>query len=92
MGYSREEQETTLVFDSSTGLWSVYSTVPKHIRKLAKLGDFKVIESENFKPIAVQGTLHEKQISMRQVRNLTDEQKEAAKRRGELLAAARAKG
>ncbi len=31
MIYSREEQETTLVFDYSTGQWNVYSTVPKHI-------------------------------------------------------------
>lgn len=35
MTYSREEQETTLVFDNSTGQWNVYSTVPKHIRKLS---------------------------------------------------------
>ena len=33
MGYSRDEQETSLVFDNSTGEWTVYSTVPKHIRK-----------------------------------------------------------
>ena len=35
MGYSRDEQETSLVFDNSTGDWTVYSTVPKHIRKLS---------------------------------------------------------
>jgi hypothetical protein len=86
MGYSREEQETTLVFDNSTGVWSVYSTVPKHIRKLSNLTELLVLESENDRPIAVKGVLTEKQVSMKKERVLTDEQKE---RQASTLAKAR---
>lgn len=81
MGYSREEQETTLVFDNSTGKWSVYSTIPKHIRKLANLTELFVIESENDRPIAVRGELNEKQVSMKKERIYTDEQRQKAAER-----------
>ncbi|KZR60408.1 hypothetical protein [Pseudobacillus badius] len=87
MGYSREEQETTLVFESSTGKWSVYSTVPKHIRKLTNLTELTVLESEDGRPIAVQGELNEKQVSMKKERVFTEEQKQKAADR---LAKARA--
>lgn len=78
MGYSREEQETSLVFDNSTGEWAVYSTVPKHIRKLSNLTKLIVIESEDDRPIAVKGILSEKQVSMRNLRVMTEEQKQKA--------------
>lgn len=81
MGYSREEQETTLVFDNSTGDWSVYSTVPKHIRKLSNLCELNVLESEDGRPIAVRGILSEKQVSMKKQRVLTDAQRQAAAKR-----------
>ncbi|MGE6379940.1 hypothetical protein [Peribacillus muralis] len=81
MGYSREEQETSLVFDNSTGEWTVYSTVPKHIRKLTNLTELIVLESEDDRPIAVRGTLTEKQVSMKKERVYTDEQRERAAER-----------
>ncbi|MFJ7831780.1 hypothetical protein ACIQXU_16335 [Peribacillus sp. NPDC097284] len=81
MGYSRDEQETSLVFDNSTGDWTVYSTVPKHIRKLSNLIELFVIESEDDRPIAVRGTLTEKQVSMKKERVYTDEQRERAAER-----------
>lgn len=81
MGYSREEQETSLVFDNSTGKWTVYSTVPKHIRKLANLTELIVLESENDRTIAVRGILTEKQVSMKKERIYTDEQKERVAKR-----------
>ncbi|MBT2615310.1 MULTISPECIES: hypothetical protein [unclassified Bacillus (in: firmicutes)] len=81
MAYSREEQETSLVFDNSTSNWTVYSTVPKHIRKLANLTELIVLESEDDRPIAVRGTLTEKQVSMKKERVYTDEQRERAAER-----------
>ncbi|MDN4525346.1 hypothetical protein [Fictibacillus fluitans] len=78
MGYSREEQETTMVFDNSTGKWSVYSTVPKHIRKLSNLTEISVLETEEGRPLAIKCTLSEKQVSMKQVRVMSEEQKQAA--------------
>ncbi|AOH53334.1 hypothetical protein ABE28_003140 [Peribacillus muralis] len=84
MAYSREEQETSLVFDNSTGEWTVYSTVPKHIRKLSKLTELFVLESEDDRPIAVRGTLTEKQVSMKNIpkkREMTEEQRQQAAER-----------
>jgi hypothetical protein len=78
MGYSKDEQETVLNFDNSTGTWSVYSTVPKHIRKLTKLTEVFVIESEDGRPIAVKGNLSEKQVNMKKERVMSEEQRKAA--------------
>ena len=82
MAYTKSEQETSLVFDNETGNWSVYSTVPKHIRKLMTLGDMKVIEKENDRPIAIQGVLKEKQVSMKKIRVITEETKEKLRLNG----------
>lgn len=76
MAYQKEEQETVLVFDYSTGEWTAYSTVPKHIRKLMNIGEMNIIESEDDHPIAVQGKLSEKQVSMKKLREYTDEQRQ----------------
>lgn len=32
--YDKEEQETVIVFEQSSKLWDIYSTVPKHIKRL----------------------------------------------------------
>ncbi|MEK4501186.1 hypothetical protein [Bacillus sp. FSL R12-0069] len=76
MAYSREEQETTLVFDNSTKEWMVYSTVPKHIRKLSNLCELQTLEEENGQIIAVKGVLQEKQVSMKQIRVMSEEQRQ----------------
>ncbi|MFJ7585623.1 hypothetical protein [Bacillus cereus] len=81
MAYSKEEQETTLVFDYSTGLWTVYSNVPKHIRKLTELCDLKTLETEEGRLIAVQGVLTEKQVTMKKERVMSEEQKQKAAER-----------
>lgn len=88
MGYTREEQETTLVFDNSTGEWMVYSTVPKHVRKLQQITEVFTLESEEDRPIAIKGVLNEKQVTMKAIRVLSEEQKAAA---AERLAKARGK-
>lgn len=76
MGYSKDEMETTLAFDYETGKWNVYSTVPKHIRKLMEIGDMKVIEKEDERPIAIKGVLNEKQVTMKKERIITEEQRQ----------------
>jgi len=81
MAYPREEQETTLVFETSTGKWSVYSTVPKHIRKLSNLCELQTLEEEDGQQIAVKGVLDEKQVSMKKIRVLSDEQRKQAAER-----------
>ncbi|MBZ4221918.1 MULTISPECIES: hypothetical protein [Bacillus cereus group] len=81
MTYSREEQETTLVFDNSTGEWNVYSTVPKHIRKLSNLCELQTLEEEDGRPTAVKGILQEKQVTMKNLRVMTEEQRQKAAER-----------
>ncbi|MEH7249216.1 hypothetical protein V7114_20865 [Neobacillus niacini] len=75
MAYSREEQETSLVFDNSTGKWNVYSTVQKHIRKLSKITELITLEREDGRPIAIKCTLTEKQVSMKKERVMSEEQR-----------------
>ncbi|SEN21231.1 hypothetical protein [Paenibacillus sp. OV219] len=36
MSYPVIEQETTIVWEQATRLYTIYSTVPKHIRRLLK--------------------------------------------------------
>lgn len=81
MSYTKEERETVLVFEEETGTWSVYSTVAKHIRKLSSLCDIEILESEDGRPISVKGTLKEKQVSMKQIRVMSDEQRKKAAER-----------
>lgn len=39
MGYTREEFETTCVYDYMEKEWIVYTTVPTHITKLCKIAE-----------------------------------------------------
>ncbi|MGG2091262.1 hypothetical protein AB1283_00665 [Bacillus sp. S13(2024)] len=77
MTFSREEQETVLVFNNAEGKWDAYSCVPKHIRKLMDIGEnIKIIEQEDDRPTAIRCTLTEKQVSMKKERTLSEEAKE----------------
>lgn len=82
MGYPKFEQETVLAYDYDKNVWKAYSTVPKHIRKLMAISEMKIIESENDKPICVQGVLNEKQVTMKKERILSEETKEKLRLRG----------
>lgn len=81
MAYPKAEQETTLVYESETNTWTVYSTVPKHIRKLTKISEVTVLESDEYGPKAVKAKLSEKQVSMRVLRELSEEQREQLRAR-----------
>ena len=73
MGYSRDEQETVLVY--SDGKWNVYSTVPKHIRKFLEIAEMEVLEYEDDRPIAIKGKLSERNVSIKKERNLSEDQR-----------------
>lgn len=32
--YEKEEQETVIIFEPATNLWDIYTSVPKHIKRL----------------------------------------------------------
>lgn len=88
MRYAKEEMETVLVFDYEVENWIVYSTVPKHIRKLMEIGEVEIIEEENERPIAIGGTLTERQVSMKKERVMSEEQRQKS---AEILKKARLK-
>ncbi|PEC58416.1 hypothetical protein CN556_25010 [Bacillus wiedmannii] len=76
--YSTKEQETVLTFDNETKEWSAYSCVPKHIRKLVALvgeENVTVIEKDDDSILAVKCTLQEKQVSMKKLRQYSEDQK-----------------
>ncbi|MEB8651891.1 hypothetical protein P4G96_24255 [Bacillus cereus] len=76
--YSTKEQETVLTFDNETKEWNAYSCVPKHIRKLVEIvgeENVTVIEKDVDSILAVKCTLQEKQVSMKKVRQYSEEQK-----------------
>lgn len=88
MRYAKEEMETVLVFDYEVENWIVYSTVPKHIRKLMEIGEVEIIEEENERPITIGGTLTERQVSMKKERVMSEEQRQKS---AEILKKARLK-
>ncbi|MEM5645589.1 hypothetical protein [Bacillus cereus group sp. BfR-BA-01422] len=76
--YSTKEQETVLTFDNETKEWNAYSCVPKHIRKLVALvgeENVTVIEKDGVAILAVKCTLQEKQVSMKKIRQYSEDQK-----------------
>ena len=76
MAYPKAEQETVLVFEAETNVWSAYSTVPKHIRKLQSLTDVEVLEiDEHGNPAAAKAKLTAKQVSMKKERVLSEAQR-----------------
>ncbi|MDA1545819.1 hypothetical protein [Bacillus cereus group sp. TH253LC] len=76
--YSTKEQETVLTFDNETKEWNAYSCVPKHIRKLVALvgeENVTVIEKDGGSILVVKCTLQEKQVSMKKIRQYSEDQK-----------------
>lgn len=81
MSRMKEEMETVLVYNYADNTWDCYSNVPKHIRKLQSVGEMRILESEDDRPVAVRGMLSEKQVSIKNIRVMSDEQKQKAAER-----------
>lgn len=85
--YAEEEKETNLNFDYKEKVWRVWTSVPTHITKLLKLKDnnFKVDSvTETGAITSIKGTLLPKQVSFRNIIELSEEQKEELKERGKI--------
>jgi hypothetical protein len=58
MAYSTDEQETVITYETVTREFVIYSTVPKHIRRLSKkMSMFELVRVDNDSegnPIALQ--------------------------------------
>lgn len=86
--YAREEKETNLVFDYKEKVWRVWTSVPEHITKLLKLKNHNLVVdsvTETGSITSIKGTLSAKQISFRNIIELTEERKENLKNRGKEL-------
>lgn len=87
MGYSKEEQETSLVFEAETGEWIGYSCYSPHITKIIKLLGIENINAEfedgRDSPISIKFKLRGNQISFRkgEKRAISDEQRRKAAER-----------
>lgn len=82
MPYPRAEQETVLVYEEATRMWTAYSCVPKHIRKLASIAEVTPIDTdENDEPLAVTAKLSDKQVRMVAEKVYTEEQREQMRER-----------
>jgi hypothetical protein len=47
MAYPIIEQETTIVYEAETKLYTIYTTVPKHIRRIQKKASmFELLDHE----------------------------------------------
>ena len=54
--YEKDEQETVIIYDPSSKLWDIYSTVPKHIKRLENehiASVFKVEKDDEGKTIGL---------------------------------------
>ncbi|OSX87037.1 hypothetical protein BTJ45_05275 [Bacillus mycoides] len=45
--YDKEEQETVIVYEHSSKLWDIHTTVPKHIKRLENSPIASVFKVEN---------------------------------------------
>lgn len=86
--YSEDEKETILRYDYKNKVWEAWTSVPSHITRILKLKDnnFDVDTVTDTGSItAIKGTLDQKQISFRNVkeisRELSEEQKEEIRNR-----------
>lgn len=87
MGYSREEQETTLVYIAEEDKWMGYSCYPPHITKILKILDINDVQAEyeegRESPLSIKFEFKSNQVSFRQgkKREMTEKQREQARLR-----------
>lgn len=82
MGFSKEEQETTLVWDAEENEWKGYSCYPPHITKIVKILGIENVkvdyEDGRESPVSIVFRMKPNQVSFRQgnKREMSEEQKE----------------
>lgn len=82
--YSEDEKETILSFDYKNKVWNIWTSVPTHITKLLKLKDSNLeVDTVNDTGTitAIKGSIGAKQISFRNIKELSEEQKEVVRER-----------
>jgi hypothetical protein len=87
MGYSKEEQETTLVYSAEENEWVGYSCYSPHITKIIKLLGIENVDAEyeegRESPLTIKFKLKSNQVSFRkgEKREMSEEQREKAAER-----------
>lgn len=82
--YSEYEKETILRYNYKNKVWEVWTSVPTHMTRILKLKDnnFDVDTVTDTGSItAIKGTLDAKQVSFRNNKELSEEQKEEIRNR-----------
>lgn len=82
--YSEDEKETILRYDYKNKVWEVWTSVPSHITRILKLkyNNFDVDTVTDTGSItAIKGKLGQKQISFRNIKELSEEQREKIRSR-----------
>jgi hypothetical protein len=87
MGYSKEEQETTLIYSAEENEWVGYSCYSPHITKIIKLLGIENVDA-NYEegresPLTIKFKLKSNQVSFRkgEKREMSEEQREKAAER-----------
>jgi len=87
LGYSREEQETSLIYNAEDDTWEGYSCFPPHITKVVKLLGLDNVEAEyeddRESPLSIKFEMKANQVSFRkgEKKAMPEEQKEKARLR-----------
>jgi hypothetical protein len=87
MGYSKEEQETTLVYSAEENEWVGYSCYSPHITKIVKLLGIENVDAEyeegRESPLTIKFKLKSNQVSFRkgEKREMSEEHREKAAER-----------
>lgn len=87
MGFSKEEQESTLVYEAETNEWKGYSCYPPHITKIIKILGIENVKADyeegRESPVSIVFRMKPNQVSFRQgkEREMTEEQREKARKR-----------
>ncbi len=77
--FTTEEKETHLTYDYELKEWIVYSNVPEHMTRLLKLNNHSLEVStvtETGAITSITGNLKPKQVSFRNIIELSEEEKE----------------
>ncbi|TCI26654.1 hypothetical protein EVJ32_04585 [Exiguobacterium sp. SH5S4] len=77
MAYPKDEQETVIVYEAETGLWSFYSTHPPHIRKYKELLVDATMTEDQYGINSIRGRIEDANVRISKKRVMSEEQRAA---------------
>ncbi|RHW36671.1 hypothetical protein D1B33_09725 [Lysinibacillus yapensis] len=88
MKYSKEEQETNFIYEAATDQWTIYSSVPSHIKSFMKnpilnKENFKVLTEHEGKPTGIEFKVENAFVTknfFKKKRTISEEHKQALRK------------